>query len=150
MTTLNELRDDIHENAKSKGFYDDEDYLKNRCFGDDSLKHAFFAQKIALITSELSESLEADRKNKRADLIVFERSVCELKDENSFGNTEFTTLFQKYVKDTVEDEIADSIIRILDLCGWLEIDIERHVDLKMRYNSQRECKHGKSYYLDQL
>jgi NTP pyrophosphatase (non-canonical NTP hydrolase) len=49
------------------------------------------------------------------------------------------------IKDTVEDELADVIIRTLDLCGYLGIDIEKHVELKMRYNESREYKHGKNY-----
>lgn len=47
------------------------------------------------------------------------------------------------VKDTLEDEMADSIIRALDMCGYLNIDIQAHVEAKMRYNSTRGYKHGK-------
>lgn len=53
--------------------------------------------------------------------------------------------FESHIKDTVEDELSDAIIRILDLCGWLNIDIQRHVDLKMQYNAGREKMHGKKY-----
>jgi hypothetical protein len=46
---LNELRDKIHENAKAKGFYDDEinGWAKacNLDIGSEAIKHAFFAQK---------------------------------------------------------------------------------------------------------
>lgn len=37
------------------------------------------------------------------------------------------------------------MIRILDLCGWMDIDIQRHVELKMQYNAGREKMHGKKY-----
>jgi NTP pyrophosphatase (non-canonical NTP hydrolase) len=53
--------------------------------------------------------------------------------------------FEALIKDTVEDELADVIIRALDLCGHLGIDIEKHVELKMQYNKSREYKHGKNY-----
>jgi NTP pyrophosphatase (non-canonical NTP hydrolase) len=53
--------------------------------------------------------------------------------------------FEILIKNTVEDEIADVLIRTLDLCGWLGIDIEKHVEWKMRYNESRKYKHGKKY-----
>jgi hypothetical protein len=80
---LNELRDKIHENAKAKGFYKDEMFtcnaVKNNTHRDDKeVKHAFFAQKIALIHSELSEALESDRENFHAKL----ERVLNLKPEH--------------------------------------------------------------------
>lgn len=46
------------------------------------------------------------------------------------------------MKDTFEDEIADSIIRLLDLCGKNNIDIEAHIQAKMDYNATRGFKYG--------
>jgi NTP pyrophosphatase (non-canonical NTP hydrolase) len=147
--TLNQLRDKIHANSVKHGFYDDEaNAFAKACNLDidaETLKHAFFAQKIALIHSELSEALEANRVGKKADMVSLNNAVFELLEENSYGDTEFATLFQTHIKDTVEDELADAIIRILDLCGSTRIDIERHIELKMRYNELREYKHGKKY-----
>ncbi len=48
-------------------------------------------------------------------------------------------------KDTFEDEIADTIIRLCDLCGELNIDIEKQIAWKMEYNKKREHKHGKNF-----
>lgn len=42
------------------------------------------------------------------------------------------------------EEIADVLIRVLDLCGWLEIDIQLEVLAKMEKNFNRPYKHGKS------
>ena len=134
---INKLRDKIHETAKEKGFYDAERYidvLPSDLIDKNAVKHAFFAQKIALIHSEISEALEADRKGKHSVLGVDAYSQCF--DKKSF---------EMWVKDTVEDELADAIIRILDLAGWMKIDIEKHVRLKIKYNSTREFKHGKAY-----
>lgn len=50
-----------------------------------------------------------------------------------------------FVKDTLEDELADALIRLLDLTAHLGIDIERHIELKMQYNALRPYKHGKKY-----
>ena len=49
-----------------------------------------------------------------------------------------------YEKDTFVDELADSLIRILDICGELKIDIESQVSWKMEKNKQREFMHGKN------
>ena len=45
----------------------------------------------------------------------------------------------------LKDEIADAFIRICDLAGGLEIDLERHVRAKLEYNKTRPAKHGKKY-----
>ena len=49
------------------------------------------------------------------------------------------------VKDSFADEIADVIIRLLDLCGELEINIDAQMEWKMNYNKSREAKHGKEF-----
>lgn len=129
MPTLNELRDSIHKNAVEHGFYDEEQKPHS-----EAVRHAFTAQKIALIHSELSEALEADRKNIHA----YNRS-------NADYAQSYCEWFNQKIKDTFEDEIADAIIRLLDLCGAMNIDIETHVEMKMKYNEFRPRKHGKEY-----
>ena len=51
----------------------------------------------------------------------------------------------KKVKDTLEDELADVVLRVTDLCGLLGIDLETHIKAKMRYNATRPYKHNKAY-----
>jgi NTP pyrophosphatase (non-canonical NTP hydrolase) len=123
---LNQLAQEIHENAKSKGFYD-ETQSKN------------VPEKLMLIVSEVSEGLEAHRKGKR----------CNPKDAGAVltGHDDwvFKQAFESVVKDKFEDEIADAIIRLLDLSAWQGMDIQSHVLAKMRYNSMRERMHGKLY-----
>jgi len=145
--SLNELRDAIYLNALNKGFYRDQlDILaaiEDTATADEinAMKaramHLCTAQRIALIHSEVSEALEADRKNRRADLASFNEQVAV----HGYRDADF----QKYVKDTFEDEVADAIIRLLDLCGMMDIDIERHINLKMQYNASRPMLHGKLY-----
>jgi len=48
-------------------------------------------------------------------------------------------------KDTFEDELADTAIRLFDLCGGLGIDLEKQLEWKMSFNQTREVRHGKAY-----
>ncbi len=124
---LNEASQKIHEANKEKGFYD-----KPREIGT----------LLMLVVSELSEALEADRKDIHADFEAYETKL------NSEPNRAFVKqpcIFQKYIKDTFEDEIADTFIRLFDLCGYMNIDIEKHIMLKLSYNEYRPHKHGKNY-----
>jgi NTP pyrophosphatase (non-canonical NTP hydrolase) len=151
MKTLNELRDEIHKNAVKHGFYEDESCAVKIVTAEgtegmeEALKHAFFAQKIALIHSELSEALEADRKGGRPDMERFERLESVPVNPSANPGHVYVFDFNLCIKNTVEDELTDVIIRTLDLCGYLGIDIEKHVELKMKYNELREYKHGKNY-----
>ena len=104
----------------------------------EEIDHAYFAKSIALIQSELSEALEADRHGNHASLPKF------FKAKNKDGQP-FEEAFKANVKDTVEDELADAMIRIFDLCGFLNIDLQQHITLKMMYNSARPRLHGKKY-----
>jgi len=38
--------------------------------------------------------------------------------------------------------MADSIIRLLAMCAENNIDIEKHIQLKMKYNELRGFKYG--------
>ena len=42
-----------------------------------------------------------------------------------------------------KEELADSFIRLLDLCGGLKIDIEEEIERKSQKNKNRPYKHGK-------
>ena len=112
---LNELAEEIYQNNKEKGFWDNERNV---------------GEMLMLVTSELGEAMEAHRKGRFANLEAYE---------------EFSENFEDAIKDTFEDEIADSVIRLLDMCGGLGIDIDTHVRLKLEYNKTRERLHGKKY-----
>lgn len=133
---INELAKKVHQNAKDKGFYSGE---KN------------IGEMLCLIHSEVSEALEADRKDKYY-------SNCNKKEKwfikgmanKDYGHTFnddsfFKVEFQNRVKDTFEDELADIIIRVMDLAAYKGVDLEAHIKAKMRYNSFRKNRHGKRY-----
>ena len=67
-----------------------------------------------LVVSEVSEMVEADRKNIRANPKGFETCV---------GLT-YNDRFKNYIKDSCEDELADVCIRLYDFCGTIGIEPE--------------------------
>nr|DAX65405.1 MAG TPA: NTP-PPase-like protein [Caudoviricetes sp.] len=93
--TLNRLAKLAHERAVDKGFWDEE---RNN------------AHHVMLIICEMSEAVEAERKDRHADIPE------GLED---FPEPAFIASFERHVKDTLQDEIADAVIRLLDLLSYL-------------------------------
>ena len=50
---------------------------------------------------------------------------------------------RKQDQDNFKEEIADTFIRLLDLCGGLKVDIEEEIYKKSLKNKNRPYKHGK-------
>ena len=88
---------ECHERAKDKGFWD----------APHSIGHH-----LMLAFGELHEAIEADRLGKWAKL----KQIEELR---GLKGAAFAQAFLRMVKDSVEDEISDAVIRLLDLLGWL-------------------------------
>ena len=51
--------------------------------------------------------------------------------------------YRRQDDENFKEEIADSFIRLLDLCGGLRIDIEEAIAKKAERNKKRPYKHGK-------
>jgi len=62
---------------------------------------------LMLVVGEIGEIVEADRKNRHANPVGFEKCI-------GIG---YGQRFRDYVKDSVEDELADVVIRLCDYCG---------------------------------
>lgn len=112
-----QLVQQAYQNACNKGFHDTE-LSDQHC--------------LALIISELSEALEADRKGKsltgwHAEYYRIER-----------GSRFYTKLFELKIKDTFQDEIADTCIRIFDFCGLKGINVI--IPQQMKENALKELK----------
>ena len=62
---------------------------------------------MALVMSEVAEAIEADRKSKHANVTFFLDHPLEI-------DSAFMACFEGYIKGTVEEELADIVIRLLD------------------------------------
>lgn len=99
------LQQQVYAANEVQGFWEGSDNDNNAC-------------KIALMHSELSEALEADRKGIESDDKI----------------PEFTGL---------EAELADAVIRILDFSGRHDLRLGEAIQAKLLFNLTRPYKHGK-------
>lgn len=120
---IKEISKQINENAHAKGFWD---------------KGVDVPKMLALIHSEVSEALEADR--------IDSFMEYSIKTINEAGDSAFDSDFRHYVKDTFEDELADAAIRIFDLAYEMKIDLCAHIEAKVRFNASRPIMHGGKKY----
>lgn len=81
-----------------------------------------FGEVIALMHTELSEAFEEYREGKNINETYYEE------DGKPCG---------------IPSELADVVIRIFDFCGGVDIDLEKIILEKMKYNESRPQKHQK-------
>jgi NTP pyrophosphatase (non-canonical NTP hydrolase) len=104
---LNKLRDEAYQNAVEHGWHDED--LSDEHF-------------LCLVISELMEAVQAERKGKRSDVAKFnEWQGNNIPFSEETRVRRFQEDFEAYIKDSVEDELADVCIRIFDLAGLLGV-----------------------------
>ena len=108
---LNELRDEAYSIAKENGWHEQEH----------SDEHY-----IMLIITEIAEAVQADRKNMHANQLCFEEIINDIPSDETQAerNDWFKKAFEDHIKNSVEDELADVVIRCLDLAGLRKFDLE--------------------------
>jgi NTP pyrophosphatase (non-canonical NTP hydrolase) len=121
--SINKLATEIHEIAKSKGWYDEPDNT--------------FSDMISNAHGELSEAWEEYRKGKIVTGTY--RNCPPGYDADCDDNCE-KCIIQK--PEGIPIELADCIIRILDFCAYAGIDIEESIRIKNEYNKTRSYRHG--------
>lgn len=119
------LQDICHSRAKRAGWWSCP--KTGEPSTEEYIKASLLPQKLLLIHSEISEACEADRKG----------------------------LMDSHLphRSGVEVELADAVIRIMDLAGALNLDIGGAIAEKMEYNARRQdhtaaaraSEHGKRY-----
>lgn len=113
---LTEMAREVHRVAKEKGWYDQPETT-----------HQFIMRSVANIHGEASELWEAERKghcDADCDKAIKMREICVMP---------LTCL---------EEELADIIIRTLDVAAHLGVNIGACVASKHAYNQTREYRHG--------
>ncbi len=110
---LGHLAATIHGNAVQHGFWE-EDY------GNEHY--------LMLVVCELAEAVEADRKGEKADRCGFSAMLCDWTDPEKQQDPkqyayEYEMAFRYNIKDTVADELADTVIRLLDLAGARDFEL---------------------------
>jgi len=108
------LQEDIHENAVNKGWWD---------------TPPSFAESLCLIHSEVSEALEDFRRGHAVT-------------ETWGGETEDTEGYTAFKPCGIPSELADVVIRTMDLCEFYGIDLCSEIERKHKYNKTREYRHG--------
>lgn len=113
MKDLNELRDKAHQCAVEHGWH--EEKHSNEHF-------------LCLVISELMEAVEADRKDNHADIKYYENRIsnsliCRGILPSRPKEKGYEIAYRDFIKDTVEDELADACIRLFDLSGLNDINL---------------------------
>lgn len=114
---IKELVKEAYKNASEKGFWEDFDII-SKLGGTKDFKDAVIAENLLIST--------------RLMLIVSELGEAqESLRKNNLSN--------------FQEELADVAIRLADLCGGLDIDLEAEIIKKMEKNKVRPYKHGKQF-----
>lgn len=126
VSNIIELQKSVHENAVKKGFWN---------------PSPSFGELIALCHSELSEALEEYRNGKQPNEIYYscaehrsanEGGECYLSCENCIAGK----------PEGIPIELADAVIRILDMCEHEGINLAEAIREKHEFNLTRPYKHG--------
>lgn len=116
--SLQDLVDRAYDNSYNHGFWDEQKVVGPKL--NQELVQKTIPEKLMLIVSEAAEALEAYREGKL--------EATEREDGKPEG---------------FPSELADLCIRVFDLAGALDINLEQAIYDKMRHNESRPYKHGK-------
>lgn len=113
---FNALRDRAYQNAVKNGWY--EEYT-------DIFHH------LMMFVTELGEVVNADRKGKYADRTWFEKNI-DRPITDLEGHWKFC--YETFIKDTMEDELADAVIRLLSFAGCQNYEIDKSLFSKESFD----------------
>lgn len=104
---LNALKERVYKTAVAHGFHEEEK------------PDAYW---LGLVMGEMGEAINADQKGLHADAVLFNDDLAKMPFKDSF---------EAHIKDSVEDEIADIVIRLLDFAGMkgYELSTDEYLNL---------------------
>lgn len=114
---INDIAEDVYQVAATKGFWSI----------DDVSDFALIPIKLALIGDEVSEALQVHR------------DVYDDSDEN------LSTNMTEMQEDDFIEELADIVIRTMDLAAALDLNLGQAIIDKIEKNRDRPNKHNKRY-----
>jgi NTP pyrophosphatase (non-canonical NTP hydrolase) len=159
---LSNIADECWQNAENKGWHDDEEYLQLALcakrkfleprgpvipdiigvFIHKTLERCSLAngvqipEKLMLIVSEATEALEVYRQSNLDPL------QCYQIHEHTGEYLPYDDADPTVKPEGVGSELADIVIRVMDLSRRTKIDIVAEIRRKMRYNATRPHRHG--------
>jgi NTP pyrophosphatase (non-canonical NTP hydrolase) len=126
MTTIREIQSQIHALARDKGWHEDRDITNPHVV----------ASMLCLIHSEVSEALECVRDGEMG--MYFDR--VEPPGRELVPMHYITGRLLK--PEGFPSELADVVIRCLDLAEAMGIDLQRVISFKHEFNKTRPHRHG--------
>ena len=107
---LNALKDRAHKTAVEHGFY------------EDIQSDAYY---LGIVMSDMGKAIDADRNGRHANTEGF----TDFMESEKFY---FRLAFDSYIKGSVEEKLADIVIRLLDFAMFKEYTL--HVEAKASYS----------------
>lgn len=137
LETFQTLQKNVHQTSIDHGFWD----------GSTNPDNVSIPCKLMLTVSELSEALEDHRSELPEGFTISQ--IQYWSDDGSV----YTQQQRRHEDDMRPEfkpcgfaiEMADAVIRIMDICERLDIDLADAIMVKADYNRYRPFKHGKSY-----
>ena len=125
-----ELQAAIHANARDKGFYDDDDIINGTetLTGTQfmALRRRLILARLAMIGSEVGEAVDAVRA-----------------DDVNAPKFEVWTDGPALIGTEHGSELADIVVRTMDLAEYMGINLADEIEAKHAYNLTRQQRHGK-------
>lgn len=116
-SSLREFQKIVYETAEKNGRYNEK---------------PMFAPLVMHVISELTEAASAYLYNNKSDMQLVDFAL------QNIDNPMFKDFFRNNLKSKFEDEMADAILVLFSIAGYLKVDIAKHLILKNHYNKLRD------------
>lgn len=127
MQTLDDLTQEVYKTAVDKGWWDNPRTM---------------TELLMLVVTECAEGVEEVRNNHEPTEVYFNGTAHSAVSYPRGGSLLFDRDGVAIKPEGLPIELADIIIRVLDIAGHHHIDIEEAMTLKMAYNATRPHRHG--------